>query len=265
MRKTSLLISAAALLLGAGTATAAEDYTCATPPTCASLGYTDTVANCSGKKMLRCPFDTSKVFCSGDCVSEGYTHGGPAGSLLNQGCLLGQKIVSCPYDSQYYKCTGEATSVEKSCEALGYKKAATSGFVACLNGSTKVLCPSDSGYYKCEVDCPAAGFTKSCGSTGCKGTCLSGQTAVSCPADTKYYKCTTSTTTTDKCSSGFLSSDMTQACACQYGLKENGTKSTKGNTCYRCGTYDECGGSNGIYCMKCNKIDNGDMIVTQEP
>ena len=49
MRKTSLL-AGAALLLGAYTATAAEDYTCGTPPTCAELGYDQSVSDCSGKK-----------------------------------------------------------------------------------------------------------------------------------------------------------------------------------------------------------------------
>ena len=39
---------------------------CATPPTCAELGYTDTVANCSGDS-IKCPFDTTV----GKCLSAG--------------------------------------------------------------------------------------------------------------------------------------------------------------------------------------------------
>ena len=51
------------ILLG-GTADAAESYTCATPPSCDSLGYTLTsTANCVGT-VLKCPFDTSKYYCT---------------------------------------------------------------------------------------------------------------------------------------------------------------------------------------------------------
>ena len=48
------------------TATSVYALDCATPPTCAELGYTDTVANCSGDS-IKCPFDTSV----GKCLSAG--------------------------------------------------------------------------------------------------------------------------------------------------------------------------------------------------
>ena len=37
--------------------------TCATPPTCESLGYTLTASQCTGRTVLKCPLDTSKIFC----------------------------------------------------------------------------------------------------------------------------------------------------------------------------------------------------------
>ena len=37
--------------------------TCITPPTCESLGYTLTESKCEGRTILKCPLDTSKVFC----------------------------------------------------------------------------------------------------------------------------------------------------------------------------------------------------------
>ena len=62
---------------------------CATPPTCAELGYTDTVANCSGDS-IKCPFDTS------------------VGKCLSAGAVVGQ-IGYFPYtvsDTKWIKCDG---------------------------------------------------------------------------------------------------------------------------------------------------------------
>ena len=62
MRKLLMTIGVAALL--AGSAQAADNYTCATPPSCASLGYTLTsTTNCVGT-VLKCPFDTTKYYCT---------------------------------------------------------------------------------------------------------------------------------------------------------------------------------------------------------
>lgn len=216
MRKTSLL-AGAALLLGAYTATAAEDYTCATPPTCAELGYDQSPSDCAGKKTIKCPFDTEKVFCGGDCVSEGYTSSN-TGVLTLTRCCVGQTKVTCPYDSQYYKCTGTCTTVSLSCEALGYTYCDPSGgtLCACLLGQTYETCSSDSNYYKCT-----------------------GDALIVDPVDPIV---------TDSCASGFLLSDTSACGNCTYGIISNGTTSTQGNTCYRCGTKAECG---------CYTLDNG--------
>lgn len=42
----------------------AQAQTCATPPSCASLGYLFTEAGCQDAFLLRCPFDTTKVYCT---------------------------------------------------------------------------------------------------------------------------------------------------------------------------------------------------------
>lgn len=42
-------------------------FNCATPPSCASLGYDQSVSDCEGKAILRCPFDKNNnnaVWCS---------------------------------------------------------------------------------------------------------------------------------------------------------------------------------------------------------
>lgn len=48
------------LILTIGTLHAAE---CTQAPDCANLGYTKTASDCSGMASIKCPFDTSKVFC----------------------------------------------------------------------------------------------------------------------------------------------------------------------------------------------------------
>ena len=79
----------AALTITLLTATSVYALDCATPPTCAELGYTDTVANCSGDS-IKCPFDTS------------------VGKCLSAGSVVGQ-IGYFPYtvnDSKWIKCDG---------------------------------------------------------------------------------------------------------------------------------------------------------------
>ncbi len=50
----------AAAILAAGGALAQQ---CVQAPSCAELGYTDSVADCTDNGVLYCPFDKSKVFC----------------------------------------------------------------------------------------------------------------------------------------------------------------------------------------------------------
>lgn len=38
--------------------------TCVTPPTCEKLGYIFSESNCNDAFLLRCPFDTNKVYCT---------------------------------------------------------------------------------------------------------------------------------------------------------------------------------------------------------
>ncbi len=68
---------------------AVRAQTCATPPSCASLGYTMTSSDCSGQPTLSCPFDASAVFCAGTASSgnsSGGSTGGGAGSGLTESC-----------------------------------------------------------------------------------------------------------------------------------------------------------------------------------
>lgn len=59
--KPSLLVLTA---LGASLLAADVSAQCATQPSCSSLGFTLTsTSNCVGN-VLRCPFDTSKIYCT---------------------------------------------------------------------------------------------------------------------------------------------------------------------------------------------------------
>ena len=85
--KKELLIFGSLLCLMSGIGTV-RAQTCATPPSCASLGYTMTSSDCSGQPTLVCPFDASAVFCAGTASSGGAggSTGGGAGSGLIESC-----------------------------------------------------------------------------------------------------------------------------------------------------------------------------------
>ena len=72
------------------TETAAQ--TCAVPPTCNELGYTQKESDCSGLNMLKCPFDKSAVFCGGENCS--YTK-----TSLPSGCSVAD---SCSKNGKTY-------------------------------------------------------------------------------------------------------------------------------------------------------------------
>ena len=89
------LFSAAVLLV---TAAEASAQTCTEAPGCAELGYTQTASECSGKAMVKCPFDSAKVFCgvSKSCDELGYT--------MTTAQCSGRKYVTCPYDTSKVVC-----------------------------------------------------------------------------------------------------------------------------------------------------------------
>lgn len=64
---------AALLLLNCSSAQA--EISCTASPDCASLGYSQTAAECSGKAAIKCPFDINKMYCKKTPVIEGCTVG----------------------------------------------------------------------------------------------------------------------------------------------------------------------------------------------
>ena len=231
-------ISAAAVWAAGG----AFAQQCVQAPSCAELGFTDSVSDCADDGILYCPFDKSKVFCrkvdnTGEqCEALGY-------QLIQDGnsrlfCLSGQTMEYCPSDSKYGKCVGEA-----SCFGLGYQPIRNeSGIMAlfCAIGQTLEYCPSDNTYGKCVggTDCKAAGYTKN-------PTCLSGQTKIYCPSDSSYAKCTGGS---ESCLIGFLNTP--ESCqSCPNGIKANGYKTSSGQICYSCCSASEI-------CLNCSNAGN---------
>ncbi len=75
MFRRTTLISLTALLCGLGSSAAQADMTCTKAPDCASLGYTQTEAECASKPSIKCPFDTSKYYCKKIVEVDGCTVG----------------------------------------------------------------------------------------------------------------------------------------------------------------------------------------------
>lgn len=61
MRKE--LIATLSMLGSLAASGAAAAQTCATPPSCETLGFTKSETDCEGLEALKCPFDQSKLYC----------------------------------------------------------------------------------------------------------------------------------------------------------------------------------------------------------
>ena len=59
---SNILLTALGLIFSSANSFATE---CTPAPDCASLGYNKTVADCEGGDTIKCPTDTSKVYCLG--------------------------------------------------------------------------------------------------------------------------------------------------------------------------------------------------------
>ena len=68
MRKL-LMITSAILGLGCLYPTTISAQTCTAAPSCADMGYTKTIDDCTGKNTLKCPFDLTKVSCEEESIS----------------------------------------------------------------------------------------------------------------------------------------------------------------------------------------------------
>ena len=99
--KKYLGVSLSALAFSLSYGLTANAQTCVTPPSCETLGYTDTADKCDDSAMVKCPFDTSKVFCRsistktktcdtiGDILLDDKTCAVDANAILNDRTPIG--------------------------------------------------------------------------------------------------------------------------------------------------------------------------------
>ena len=146
-----LFLSSAAVLLV--TAAEASAQTCTTAPSCSELGYTKSASQCSGKTILYCPFDKTKVFCEdgSSCDSLGFT------DIVSE---CPGSYVKCPTDATKGKCDFEASpgdlkySLRTSdhngwllCNGRSYSSSQYPELYAAISGSFGSKLPSYSGYF----------------------------------------------------------------------------------------------------------------------
>lgn len=65
LKKNFYGVSLAVLAFSLVGTTNAHAQTCVAPPNCATLGFTKTAAECEGKDILKCPFDSNALYCPG--------------------------------------------------------------------------------------------------------------------------------------------------------------------------------------------------------
>ncbi len=161
------------LLLGtviiSGPAYAAE---CTSAPDCAALGYTMTASDCGEKAYIKCPFDTSKIFCQADIEC----------TVANCAACKQGSGTQCAVCKSGYELNG--TTCRKSCSS-GYSRSVTS----C--SSNYCFSQDSAGCGKCTAknDCPGYSDTLNLTSSYCK---LYGyQICRECPGNalTIKYKC----------------------------------------------------------------------------
>ena len=146
---------------------------CTPTPNCAEIGYTAT--SCSGVS-LKCPFDTSKLFCipcdstfKYDCNETGQ---------VGKGDACNGKYQECACDSAYkYTCSGTGYSGGSGTACDGKYASCTCRSGYAWNGSACTASCTSSSYNYCRVhgtchgDCCSNGRYESCdpicGGSGC--------------------------------------------------------------------------------------------------
>ena len=103
----------------------ARAQTCTEAPSCAELGYTKSVSDCTGKTVLYCPFDKTKAYCVDEitCASLGFT------DTISE---CPGEYTLCPSDSTKGKCIFEASPGDLK---YSLRTAAHNGWLLC-DGST---------------------------------------------------------------------------------------------------------------------------------
>lgn len=106
---------------------------------CDSLGYTQTLSECSGKQTLRCPFNTAKAYCNANANNCGEKFYGLSTCPCNAtcvSCLNGgntyQKSISCnqdyAFDSTNWNCKDDRCPAGSTRDAANCGKSGSKGW-----------------------------------------------------------------------------------------------------------------------------------------
>ena len=147
---------------------------CATPPSCAEMGYTMTADDCDGKDTLKCPFNLSEVFCNDPwtpasrCIAAGYDR-------TSGTCVAGKTKEPCPHDGSYFMCTGEEISpgpvgpvqpTERTCKEINSNYFTSVSMCSCEYGYLSAgVSGTDGACYRCgsQAECVRPGGMLACG------------------------------------------------------------------------------------------------------
>ncbi|MBQ9732280.1 MAG: hypothetical protein IJV97_04245 [Alphaproteobacteria bacterium] len=102
MKKLAIL--SPLVILMASTSLAQDS--CIVRPSCADMGYTKTIDDCTGKTTIKCPFDLTAVSCEDeDSSSESAAECASFGYINTPNDCSGKKL-KCPYDENAVLCLG---------------------------------------------------------------------------------------------------------------------------------------------------------------
>ena len=259
MKIRTILMSSCGLILSPNV-WAQTPGQCAIAPTCSELGYEQQASDCTGQHMLKCPFDTSKVFCGGEACN--YTNTSlPSGCSTADSCIKDGKnyyssICSSCYTGYSLKSNGTCS---QTCTYTNTSTAHCSDYDSCKLGSAS----GSKTYYYCN-SCDA-GYSLSNGScvSSCNKSCSGGYYL-----DYSTCSCKCGLSGSD-CGSGYyLSGCSCQSCSNQFSNSlYAGVRTSSPYTSSECDSYyinepgfvrgfcpssSSCGGTTYYYCYACS-------------
>lgn len=120
MNKKCGIWMGAMLFMAAFSVRSVQAQTCAIPPSCEDLGYTQTVGDCSDTAtLLKCPLDQEKVLCVEKLAFNGSDPCAQMGFNKTEGDCSGKESLHCPYDESKVFCPAAAGSTGSKIAEIG--------------------------------------------------------------------------------------------------------------------------------------------------
>lgn len=121
---------------------------CLTPPSCDSLGYTKSASDCPNGG-IKCPWDTSKMFCYPKAVVEDPCDKVTAVTVPANGhCVT--TAPTCPSKCTKWECdTGYTSSLDMCIKPFEPVKKCNTGHITLVCDGRTSCCPESTGYKSC--------------------------------------------------------------------------------------------------------------------